>query len=535
MTWVNLAQLPVDSTRAVLTGFDADSAPILDALDCLRVAITLYDSSERLIYLNQHYRYIFRSMPPQPALIGRTYDELIRLEIAGGEIDPAAYGDDIDAYVQRRRAQLTPGDFAPRDIPLATGRIIETKARRTSGGWIVLWSDATQTRRAHAQLETAVELSADAFAFWDKDDRLVMCNPGFAQLHGRGTKEGLTGVVFRDLMTAVAGRGLVKLEGSAEAWIEKRVDAHRAPAGALTMVTASGNAYLVRERATQDGGRATVYTDITDRHRAEAAFAEQSKTLRETRDALSEQANYLADLTQRLDHAERGASNAKTTFLRTMSHELKTPLNAIIGFSDLLKSAPDKISRKQVAEYAGLIHGAGGNLLRMLNQILDLTKIAAGRYPFSPIRIGVRGLIEGVCDGVSANAEDKSITLAIADCPEALSVRGDANALAVMIGQLAENAVTFTQAGGTVHFAAARIGDRVRITVEDNGPGVAAENLARIVEPFEQVGSGTATHSGGGGLGLPLAKALAELQGGTLALESAPGQGLTATLDLPAG
>ena len=532
---MNLAQFTVGAASAGLSGLDADSAPILEALDCLRVAITLYDSAERLIYLNRHFRYIFRSMPPEPALIGLSYEQLVRLELAGDEIDPAAYADGVDAFVARRRAQLTAGDFAPRDIPLTNGRIIETKARRTTdGGWIVVWADATQARHAHGRLENAIELSADAFAFWDMDDRLVMCNPGFAQLHGHGPNESLKGVLFADLIRSVAERGLVKLDGLAESWVERRLQTHRATAGALTMITAGGDAYLVRERATHDGGRATVYTDITDRHRAETAFAEQRAALHETRRALDQKDTYLADLTGRLDKAEQGATTAKATFLRTMSHELKTPLNAIIGFSDLLKSEPGRFRAEQVAEYAGLIHAAGGNLLRMLNQILDLTKIAAERYPLNRASIGVRNLLEGACDAVREKAEAKSIALGIGPCPTQLTVDGDENALTTMIGQLAENAVNFTHDGGTVRLSAERADMRICIRVTDNGPGVAAENLARIVEPFEQVGSGTATHRGGSGLGLPLVKGLAELHGGTLRLESKPGQGFAAILDLPA-
>src|ERR1700744_1493098 len=154
------------------------------------------------------------------------------------------------------------------------------------------------------------------------------------------------------------------------AWIERRMDAHGAPAGALTVTTPSGIAYLVRERATRDGGRASVFTDITERHRVEHALAEQSATLERTRHALIDtqdearkQASYLADVTRRLGAAEVEADAAKTALLRTMSHELKTPLNAILGFSDLLRMSSDRFSAAQIGEYAGLIHIAGNNLL----------------------------------------------------------------------------------------------------------------------------------------------------------------------------
>ncbi len=531
---MNLAHLPAELPNVQALAFPPHPGPLPDALDCLRVAVTLYDEDCRLVYINRHFHHIFRLMPPAAMLIGRSYADLTRMELARGEIDPASFIESEEGYVRLRCRQLEIGDFIPRDIRLFDGRIIEIKARRTrAGGSILLWSDATEARHAYGRLETAVELSADAFAFWDRDDRLVICNPEFLKLHGCARGRDMIGVSFADLIASTATRGLARFDGPASAWIDKRIDAHRAPAGALTVAMSDGRAYLVRERATRDGGRATIYTDITERQRAETAFCEQREALGETRRALTRQSRYLADLTERLEKADDGADSAKTTFLRTMSHELKTPLNAIIGFSDLLKSAAAGMSAEEVTEYAGLIHVAGNNLLTMLNRILDLTKIAAGRYHIRRESVPARVLLEAVRATISDRAAAKSIAISV-DCPASLTIDGDESALATMVGQLAENAVSFTPEGGSVRLAAAAKGRRVCVRVSDNGPGVAAENLARILEPFEQIGRGLASDASGGGLGLPLVKALAGLHGGALTLESAPDEGLSATLDLPA-
>ena len=513
----------------------ADPATVLEALDCLRVAVAVFDAGTHLRYLNRHYGYLFRAMPPAATLIGKRYEELVRVELAGGEIAPACWAKDEDGYVAQRLAQLRINDHQPRDIRLADGRIIEIKAREIpSGGWIVLWSDATSARNAYNRLVTAVELSADAFALWDKNDRLALCNQAFAHLHGSASAEKLVGIGFADMIDSVLQRGLVVLDCTADAWREKRLVTHRADAGALTVTMANGKAYLVRERTTGDGGRATVYTDVTDQQRAETALAEVRDALDKSAARAHWQANYLADLTKRLDAAEQGAAQAKTTFLRTMSHELKTPLNAIIGFSDLLRTAPGHFSPEQIGEYAGLIHLAGTNLLRMQNQILDLTKIAAGRYPLKRAPVPVASMLYGASDTVCERAEQKTISLRVKAPPADLCADADENALSAMVCQLAENAVAFTQNGGTVMLSATRAGERVRIVVADNGPGVAAEDLQRILEPFEQVGQGIAGSARGSGLGLPLVAALAELHGGTLTIDSAHGEGFTATLDLPA-
>src|SRR5262249_24431253 len=133
--------------------------------------------------------------------------------------------------------------------------------------------------------------------------------------------------------------------------------------------------------------------DITEKTRAENALAQAQSALEDTRDSARKQNGYLADLTKRLDSATAQADNAKTMLLRTMSHELKTPLNAILGFSDLMSALSDNLSPEQVREYAGLIHQGGSNLLKMLNQIMDLTKISAGRYDLRTTRVDAGSML----------------------------------------------------------------------------------------------------------------------------------------------
>jgi two-component system cell cycle sensor histidine kinase PleC len=529
---LGLAQF-AGSRRNVATADD-----VLDALDRLRVAVTLLDPQERLIYCNAHYGYLFPSLPPAESLIGATYEELIRLELDGGEI---AAGVDEKAFIAERRRQVLEGDFKPLDIHLADGRIVELKSRRTAnGGTIVLWSDATFPRGLLARLEDTVELSVDAFAFWNGEDRLTLCNSAFAEMHGLTSADEARGMTFAQVTAHAAARSKFAIEGALAAWLERRKDAHDAPVGALTVETPSGNAFLVRERATRGGGSVTILTDVSGRQRAEAALAEQTDALHRAERALQKSksqarrnAGYLADLTRRLDVAEAEADTAKSTLLRTMSHELKTPLNAIIGFSDLMRWSPERMTTAQVGEYAGLIHKAGGNLLRLINQILDLTKIAAGRYPITRQPLSVVSAFRNASDLHSEQVAAKSMLVTCADCEADLQVNADETALDAMLGHLVENAVTYTQAGGEVYLSGHRDGNVVRLTVADNGPGVAERDIERILEPFEHAGTGALDHSAGTGLGLPLVKALVELHGGTLAVSSVAGEGFTATLEVP--
>jgi len=539
--FVNLAQkLAAVAERD--DGFDTAPA-VLEALDALRVSVTVYDARERLIHANTQFNYLFRSMPLHELLIGLSYEELVRLEVAGGEIAPSALADGIETFVTRRKAQLTAGDYRPVDVPLADGRVVELKARRTkSGGWIILWTEVTEARHNFSRLEDAIALSADAFAFFDARDRLVMGNTLFAQLHGVHTAADLRSWTFSDIVIQSARSGRFAIDGDVAQWIERRLETHQSPAGALTITSTNGNAYLVRDRATRDGGRVVVFTDVTDRRRAEAALEEQTQSLTQTRRALArskdeaeQRERYLADMNARLGAVEAEANTAKTTLLRTMSHELKTPLNAIIGFSDLLKQMAGNLNPEQVAEYAGLIHQGGNNLLKLIMQILDLTKIAAGRYELQRTGVDAGGMLWTAKGDFAARAEAKGLTIDADACPIGLLVQADETALRAMCGQLVENAVHFTPAGGCVTLSAIAKDKRVQLTVRDNGAGVAPEDLARILQPFEQSARNrTMEHSYGAGLGLTLVKELAELHGGSLAIASAPGEGFTATIELPA-
>jgi PAS domain S-box-containing protein len=507
---------------------------LADALDCLRVAVTVFDREECLLYANRHFNYLFRSLPPREQLLGRSYEELVRLEIAGGEIAPYDAADP-ERFVLRRRSQLRAGEYRPLDVNLADGRVVEIKARRTQdSGWIALWTDITAARQAEARLRDAVALSADAFVFFDKNDRVALCNDAYASFFGFARAEEIFGTCFGDLMERARRSTTVRHGLSPEEWVSRRIAAHTAPAGAMTIELNDGTAFLVRDRATSEGGRVVVFTDVTDRRRAEAALAEQARALAETRSEAERQASYLADLTRRFDEAEASANSAKTTLLRNMSHELKTPLNAIIGFSDLMLSLDGQLSAAQVSEYSMLIRDGGRNLLRLINQILDLTKLSAGHYDFHRSRFDTRGILSALVGDFAAKAETGGVSLE-SDAPDGeLRVDADENAVATMLGQLVENALFHAPQGGWVRLSACRDGAQIRLTVADNGPGVAPQDIARILMPFEQGGRGMADHTSGAGLGLTLVKALAEAQGGSLLIESAPGAGFAATIALPA-
>ena len=196
----------------------------------------------------------------------------------------------------------------------------------------------------------------------------------------------------------------------------------RTPPAPSPSRTNTGEAYLVRDRASPDGGRVMVFTDITDKVRAETALAEQEHALADSRAQAEKQSTYLADLTHRLDQASASVNSAKTTLLRTMGHELKTPLNAILGFSDLMATLADNLSPAQIREYAGLVHQGGNNLLKIINQIMDLTKISAGRYDLRLTPVDAGGVLWLTRDIFLSRAAARGIDIDADRCPVGLMV-----------------------------------------------------------------------------------------------------------------
>jgi signal transduction histidine kinase len=399
---------------------------------------------------------------------------------------------------------------------------------------VLLWTDVTAARAQLARLQEAVALSAEAFAFYDAKDRLILANDLYAQLCGVKGLDELMGRTFPEIASMVAHGGRLVLNEPPDQWLERRLKGHRDPVGAVTIRTSSGDAYLVRDRASPDGGRVMVFTDVTDRVRAEIALSEQQDALADAQARTEQQKSYLADLATRLDQASARVDSAKTTLLRTMGHELKTPLNAILGFSELMGSLAERMKPAQIREYAGLVHQGGQNLLKIINQIMDLTKISAGRYQLHRNAVDAGGLMWQVREALLSRASARGLQIDADRCPVGLLVDADEAVLTGMIQSLLDNAVTFTT-GSQIDLSVRSGEGSVIMTIQDNGAGVAPEDLARIQEPFEHAGrSEGADHAKGAGLGLTLVKAFAELHGGTLELYSKPGQGFSASIMLPA-
>ncbi|MCX5512158.1 PAS domain-containing sensor histidine kinase [Kaistia algarum] len=230
------------------------------------------------------------------------------------------------------------------------------------------------------------------------------------------------------------------------------------------------------------------------------------------------------------------ASHAKGQFLANMSHELRTPLNAIIGFSDMLQQdMAGKFDAARKREYARLIHASGEHLLEVVNSILDMSKIEAGRFEVARESFALGPVVDASLEMVSHQASVRSLTLVRdvqADLPEIVA---DRRACRQILVNLLSNAVKFTEAGGRVSVVVRLERNHFVIEVSDNGIGISAADLPRIGTPFLQADANYDRRYEGTGLGLSVVKGLVALHGGSLSITSVLGRGTTVSIRLPAG
>jgi signal transduction histidine kinase len=275
---------------------------------------------------------------------------------------------------------------------------------------------------------------------------------------------------------------------------------------------------------------------IVDQHLANRATAEAERLrhhiaeLEATKRVLEATTG---DLKLALDIAAT-ASQAKSQFLATMSHELRTPLNAIIGFSEILAAETfGPLGDPHYPDYARSIHASGGHLLNLINDILDFTRLDAGRLELRDEEIDLHELIAGVLRMIEIEASRAGVALAVSHDEDLPLLRADARRVRQVLLNLLSNAVKFTPRGGEIRLTTTRHGGDLAIVIADTGIGIAAQDIPLALEHFGQVDSSLSRKYEGTGLGLPLARRLMELHGGWLALESAVGIGTTVTAGFP--
>jgi signal transduction histidine kinase len=251
-------------------------------------------------------------------------------------------------------------------------------------------------------------------------------------------------------------------------------------------------------------------------------------------DALTRELRDDARKLQAMLDGEAAGNAAKIQFLAGMSHELRTPLNAIMGFSDILKGEIfGPVGNPRYREYAELIHQAGSHLLELINDVLDIAKLDAGKVELRETAMDIQDVVASCIALLEAQAMNSRVRVTFGEPKGPLKLKGDERRLRQILFNLLSNAIKFTPEGGEVTASVFLNANGLNIAVADTGIGIAEEDIPRALERFGQIDSALGRKHTGTGLGLPLAKELAELHGGTLAIASEVGVGTTVTVTFP--
>lgn len=389
-------------------------------------------------------------------------------------------------------------------------------------GWLMLASlnrqqHAVRERCAREQqlaeqsalLQSTLENMGEGLSVFDREGRLIAWNSRFAKL--LELPLDLTSATFRDVLMGQLRRGDFGPVEDPEREVRRRIEAvYRDLPTVIERPTASGGIVQIRRRAMPDGAVVSLYSDITERKASEDQMA-------------------LA-----LAQAEL-ANRAKSDFLANMSHELRTPLNAIIGFAEAMSSELlGPILDKKQLEYIKDIHSSGLLLLSIINDVLDMSKIEAGKLELARERVPVQPVIREAVRMVSERARTHKLALVARVPDDEISVWGDERAIKQILLNLLSNAIKFSHDGGQVDIRA-WLDDAADLVleVEDYGIGMAENEIERALEPFGQARATVAKAHGGTGLGLPIAKGLIDAHGGKLVIDSSPGRGTRVRILLP--
>jgi adenylate cyclase len=374
-------------------------------------------------------------------------------------------------------------------------------------------------RQAQAQLAEAIEAVSEGFALYDADDRLVVCNSRFKEMYVGTGLEIKPGIPYEAIVRKAAETGIVPLSpDKRDAFIAERLERHRNPKGAFEQQRSHGTWLKISERRTADGGNVGVLTDITELKARELQLGDLVDRLAEARDAAME------------------ATVAKSRFLANMSHELRTPLNAVIGITEMLIEDTEETGNRTAREPLERIARAGKHLLQLINEVLDLSKIEAGKLEINYETIDVAALVHDLVGEIEPLAAKNANRFVVECAPDIGTIRSDPTRLRQIILNLLSNACKFTEHGRvslSVNRSRSNGGEFLGVRVADNGIGMTEEQLGKLFQEFSQADSSTTRKYGGTGLGLAISDRLCRMMGGTIEVESKIGVGTTFNMRLP--
>jgi PAS domain S-box-containing protein len=439
-------------------------------------------------------------------MVGYSREELLGMQVS--DLEMIEHPEETSAHIERI---LTTGsdrfetrhrhrDGHPIDVEVSVNFL-----EIGEGRMVVFLRDVTERKHAMRQLRdseellrSAIETIGEAFVVYDPDDRLVICNDQYREIYRTSAAMIQPGNSFESIIRYGLAHGqYTQAAGNEEAWIADRLAAHRSGAADMIQRLDDGRWLRIRERKTATGYIVGFRVDVTEIYQAK--------------------------------EAAEAANRAKSEFLANMSHEIRTPMNAILGLTQLVLDTPLETSQR---EYLAIALNSGRALLGILNDILDYSKIEAGRIDIERTSFSVESLIREVGDLFAARLAEKGIELVI-DIDPALpeTVIGDPLRLRQVLSNLVGNAIKFTERG-EIQIAVspgAHEGQQqvLHFAVRDSGIGIDRAVADRLFLPFTQADGSITRQYGGTGLGLAISQRLVSLMGGEIVASGEPGRGAT--------
>lgn len=392
-----------------------------------------------------------------------------------------------------------------------------------------------QSYQNDMRLHDAIENLPEAFVLWDDQKRLVLCNSKYQELHQLDADWISPGMPYDAVMKRanppqISSNKLRNIDS------DEKTQTHE-------VQLEDGRWLQINERFTKDGGFVSVGTDITPIKLNETKLVESEKRLiatiedlEKSRITLEEQKRKLGEMASKYaaetEKAE-AANKAKSEFLANISHELRTPLNAIIGFSEIMnESMFGPLGSPKYEEYTRDIHESGSYLLGMINDVLDMSKIEAGRFELDYEVFNLNEMIEETMRIVSHQSEERNLSIEDRVSPK-LVVEADRRAIKQILINLLSNAVKFSQDGGRIQIRARKLRNNITITIEDNGIGISKQDLKKLGRPFEQVQNQFTKSHKGSGLGLAISRSLTQMHQGAMKIISTEGKGTIVSMRIP--
>ena len=491
-------------------------------LESMSDGLLLWDPDFRVSYMNERVKRLYLTPPElnRPGASGRDImGFLAQRGDFGLRFEP---GHQLEVFVDRIQADImSPNVRVPRYRPTPAGPWVEiVRVPQADGGMLVTYRDITRLKAREDEIERQRALQqmildelTDGVALYDADMRLTVANRQLQRLTKSPKENMRRGVSLFDIVKSQALRGDFGApaagEAEAEAIARERIAAVHQPGG-LHYTRRSPAGYWLEYgfRSLPDGGLFCHYRDITVLKDREDEITRARDEAEAARDA-----------------AER-ADRAKSDFLATMSHEIRTPMNGVLGMLELLERSG--LSDEQ-NRYVDVVRSSADALMRIIDDILDVSKIEAGRLDLEQVPFSMSALVESLVETMSVEARGKGLVLlAVRDGAGPDAAQGDPTRIRQILFNLIGNAIKFTREGHVrVRYGTRRQGRDIVLTlaVEDTGIGVTAEEARRLFEPFVQADSSTTRRFGGSGLGLAIVRRLAEMMGGAASVESEPGRG----------